>query len=267
MKKNSCTNGKHGFFTEGKGFTLVELLVVVAIIALLISILLPALQKAKEYARITVCLSNLKSLGLTFSQYAAENNDWYPASWACGGINYSDDDYEPEYMWDTILRPYYDDINMIHCPSDTIPRESYYQKAPVPEDKRYPRSYGMNVNVSGKGPSHVSYCAGSPWPADVHKITEVTNPTDTLLLGDMWDSNYGLTYPGADAYYHYSPNVYGDYQGSWMSGNALGRTPTFYHRRKDTADFLFCDGHAIPLLENNPNLTEESGYYYWWREK
>jgi len=56
-------------------FTLIELLVVVAIIALLISILLPALARAKEQTRATVCLANQKTLALAFVMYADENRD------------------------------------------------------------------------------------------------------------------------------------------------------------------------------------------------
>lgn len=56
-------------------FTLIELLVVISIIALLLSVLLPALNKAKEQARKTVCLSNQNQLTLAWMQYAVENND------------------------------------------------------------------------------------------------------------------------------------------------------------------------------------------------
>ncbi|MCK4624759.1 MAG: type II secretion system protein, partial [Phycisphaerae bacterium] len=59
-----------------RGFTLVELLVVVAIIALLVSILLPSLGRAKEHTRTALCMSNLKGLGLSFAVYTTENNDW-----------------------------------------------------------------------------------------------------------------------------------------------------------------------------------------------
>ncbi len=60
------------------GFTLVELLVVVAIIALLISILLPSLSKAKDLARSAVCLSHLSGAGKGFQMYAAEYDDYIP---------------------------------------------------------------------------------------------------------------------------------------------------------------------------------------------
>ena len=61
-----------------KGFTLIELLVVISIIALLVSILMPALSKAREQARKTVCASNLRSNALALRIYSEQNNDKLP---------------------------------------------------------------------------------------------------------------------------------------------------------------------------------------------
>ncbi len=61
-----------------RGFTLIELLVVVAIIALLISILLPSLNRAKAPARQLICVSNLRSQGEAASFYRQENQDYLP---------------------------------------------------------------------------------------------------------------------------------------------------------------------------------------------
>ena len=60
------------------GFTLIELLVVVAIIAVLAAMLLPALSQAREKARQSVCMANLKQMGLAFHLYAQDNNDFCP---------------------------------------------------------------------------------------------------------------------------------------------------------------------------------------------
>jgi prepilin-type N-terminal cleavage/methylation domain-containing protein len=63
-----------------KGFTLIELLVVVAIIALLISILLPSLARAREITKRAVCASNQRGIGQGMKVYSNDNQDWYPIS-------------------------------------------------------------------------------------------------------------------------------------------------------------------------------------------
>jgi prepilin-type N-terminal cleavage/methylation domain-containing protein len=64
--------------TKGTGFTLVELLIVIAVIAILAALVLPALSSAKQSAKRTVCLNNLKQINLGLRMYADDSNDRSP---------------------------------------------------------------------------------------------------------------------------------------------------------------------------------------------
>src|SRR3954466_14334862 len=68
-----------------KGFTLVELLVVIGIIALLVGILLPALNRAREKGRQAQCLSNVRQISMAFFMYTNENKGGFPAPAVFGG--------------------------------------------------------------------------------------------------------------------------------------------------------------------------------------
>jgi prepilin-type N-terminal cleavage/methylation domain-containing protein/prepilin-type processing-associated H-X9-DG protein len=81
LEKKSFWSCKMRKVNTMKGFTLIELLVVISIIALLLSILMPALSKVKEQAKFVVCGSNIKQVGLAGMMYTSENDGYFPIAW------------------------------------------------------------------------------------------------------------------------------------------------------------------------------------------
>ena len=133
-------------------FTLLELLIIVAIIGILVSILLPSLKSAKRSAESKVCLSNLKQLGVGVVGHAKDNNNkmvpaWTGDFWNC----WTWDDYIGDYMGRPLTTPQKlkewintsdsdSHVNKVFlCPSDEVPIHSEY-----PNGHR--RTYNINYN-------------------------------------------------------------------------------------------------------------------------
>lgn len=108
-----------------RGFTLIELLVVIAIIALLASLLLPALSRAREMARRTKCISNLKQIYLALSLYADDYNGLYP--YAAGSVAWDATDLtDGTYGWMQQLYSYVGNKKVYICPSNKEFRDYSY---------------------------------------------------------------------------------------------------------------------------------------------
>jgi len=139
-----------------RGFTLIELLVVIAIIAILAAILFPVFARAREKARQTSCLSNVKQLSLSVVMYAGDYDEIMPryADRDCAGGRKN---------WFDVLEPYMKNTQILVCPSaNTIP-------------------VGIGVNYS-----HVHTCAGpsgGPYYTG-RSLAELQVPAETMSLCD-----------------------------------------------------------------------------------
>jgi prepilin-type N-terminal cleavage/methylation domain-containing protein len=100
-----------------RAFTLIELLVVIAIIALLMSILMPSLNKARKQARAVACLANLKQWGYIWHMYTEDSGGKFNTGGSAGGDAAND--------WLVLLMPYYQDRGKLTlCPAATLPMVS-----------------------------------------------------------------------------------------------------------------------------------------------
>ncbi len=105
---------------SAKGFTLIELLVVIAIIAILMAILMPALQRVKKQAQTAACLSYLKQWGLMFAMYCDDNN----GNFFTGEVNGTRSGVGSGRFWRMTMAPYSKDEKMWTCPTATKPAPS-----------------------------------------------------------------------------------------------------------------------------------------------
>jgi prepilin-type processing-associated H-X9-DG protein/prepilin-type N-terminal cleavage/methylation domain-containing protein len=216
---------------SGSGFTLVELLVVIGIIALLVSILLPALGRSREQAKRVVCLSNMRQMVIAANTYAGDSNGSYPIAyyWAVdGNTAYS-------YAWDltTIKRPGEPNqviAGLLWGSTGTIK----IQQCPSFEGKAnwlIDPYTGYNYNTSYIGHGQFEAIVA---PAGIAKIAR---PGQTVIFGD------GQYSAGANKFMRAPwPNP-GDttFAGRWAG------TQGFRHLGKTNA--AFCDGHAESLTE------------------
>jgi prepilin-type N-terminal cleavage/methylation domain-containing protein/prepilin-type processing-associated H-X9-DG protein len=249
-----------------RAFTLIELLVVIAIIAILAAILFPVFAQAREAARKTSCLSNLKQIGMGIMQYVQDYDEMFPTnSWDTPPIGILDTDsrnplHRTAMQWPWRIQPYVKNRQIFVCPSDTNPRSGWtcYQSYDgtdcggswgIPT----PISYAPNLHILGYGGLDKSGCFGAApdWAVFYKPQNDaaIPSPASTYMVADYgrcfleswWVNNlraanytrvFNASAPGG--------GQTADNTDPWRTRLEM---PSIYRHQNGT-NILYADGHA-----------------------
>lgn len=165
-----------------RAFTLVELLVVISIIALLLSILLPALTLARSQAQATKCASNLRNLSQAMLMYSHDNKGWIPRDYSVGGGI-------KNVLWAGLIARYLDsgfpEIDLLRADYDAAVKPSFARigvfRCPAFADRRQMLCYVLNAYPAGSA-------GGAGAGAPMTRMTDLRPPAEIVLLADCADT-------------------------------------------------------------------------------
>jgi len=231
---------------EKRGFTLIELLVVIAIIAILAAILFPVFSRARENARKTACLSNLKQVGTALMMYVQDFDERYPPASL----------YNPNYAstgtfvaWLPALYPYVKNQKVFECPSTNGSQypEVFMGYWWIPPEWRgtIKHSYAMNMYIGADGPAF--WC--SLWRGG-RSMAEIKEPANIIAVGEcshIFIHNYwGCTPVPECGRFQVG---YAQTCGAWCNPSLRDERNT---RHMGGSVICFADGHA-KWVQSDPN--------------
>jgi prepilin-type N-terminal cleavage/methylation domain-containing protein/prepilin-type processing-associated H-X9-DG protein len=229
-----------------KGFTLIELLVVIAIIAILAAILFPVFAQAREAARQTQCLSNMKQLGTATTMYVGDYDEVMPQTYY-----YVNGNGIGRFHWSSMLQPYAKNDGIFKCPSDSDPTPQG-TSAGFPDSQVKAISYIPNYAVMPAWDGlPTATLAQIQYPSDVIAFAEKRNrlPGATSTL---------KTYAGVDGFVPAEPRGAVSLNNGYKYATpadvsamlAAGKDKpcelprVWFDRHKGGANYNFVDGHA-----------------------
>ncbi|MHC4638188.1 MAG: prepilin-type N-terminal cleavage/methylation domain-containing protein [Planctomycetota bacterium] len=242
-----------------KGFTLIELLIVISIISLLMALLAPALSNIRRQARGTVCMNNIRQLGIAVVFYTDDSDGYFPPAYNFQtdthwwGKKLSDGiDHTKGFTW-KYLQSALKMKSVYECPCQPYRSYSLQGKPPGAGDdpKWITSTYGYNGYYLSPPQTAWSGIRNRPW----QKITTVENPSSVLEFADtLLDRDSTGTNPMVENNALLDPPYL--YINSGWTKNEF---PTTCFRHNDTTNVAFADGHCGKMgLEGGEYTHPES---------
>lgn len=227
-----------------RAFTLIELLVVVAIIAILAAILFPVFAQAREKAKQTACISNLKQTALAFDMYTQDNDQTYPMA------VYNSTDYTVETAWDyTITRDRaFKVLKLQQGLIGAYTKSNAVSSCPSNEIKQ---QWGRPYTGYAYNTSYIGCIVDPPEFRQPATESSIAQPSDTILIADSAMLS-GATRAGNN-YLRAPLDIFYGYTG-----------PNIHFRHLGVATVAYCDGHVksaktkYHALTGTPDLADLS---------